>query len=138
MSDLVALKLCPFCGGTPEREDGVIQVTKVQHPYTHARCPKVGCPGNEIGGDFGLIDAEAWNTRAGTRIPAPRGAIDRLSGVAAFVESEIAKIERDERYHYPPANTDVNAALALIQMGMEARMATLKAVRALLQEGTGG
>jgi len=54
------------------------------------------------------------------------------SDVRGFVEREIAKIESDERFHYPPASTDVNAALALIQVEMKARMGALRSLKALL------
>ena len=39
------------------------------------------------------------------------------------IRARIADIDADERYHYPPAQVQINAPLALIQvsMGSEAR-----------------
>jgi len=42
------------------------------------------------------------------------------------IEGEIAIIEADERYNYPPANIQINAPLALIQTVMESRVQALK------------
>jgi len=42
--------------------------------------------------------------------------------IREFLESEKAKIEADERYHYEPAAYQINGPLALIQVSMEARM----------------
>ncbi len=38
----------------------------------------------------------------------------------AEIRARLAKIDADERYHYPPADTDVNAPLALVQVSMAA------------------
>jgi len=35
------------------------------------------------------------------------------------IRSRLAEIEADERLHYPPATTDVNAPLALVQVELE-------------------
>lgn len=42
------------------------------------------------------------------------------------IRKRIAKIEADERYHYPPADVEINAPLALIQLEMETTVAVLK------------
>jgi len=52
-----------------------------------------------------------------------RDALDARAETKRMVEKAqaiIAKIEADERFHYPPANTDVNALLALTQVSMNA------------------
>lgn len=46
----------------------------------------------------------------------------------AWIAQEIAKIEADERHHYPPALVHVNAPLALIQVELEARKQALQDV----------
>ena len=48
------------------------------------------------------------------------------------MRAQIAVIEADARYHYPPALVQVNAPLALEQMGMEVSMRVLKKVLELL------
>lgn len=46
-----------------------------------------------------------------------------------------AKIEADERYHYEPANVEVNAPLALIQTGMEMQVRLCDKALAALDGG---
>ena len=57
----------------------------------------------------------------------------RLKWITEFVEKEIAAIEADERYHYKPADVDVNAPLALVQVEMESKMVILKQIQGLLK-----
>lgn len=52
-----------------------------------------------------------------------------------LVEAEIAKIEADERWRYPPATTDVNAGLALTQVAMKAGHAAFGMCRDALRAG---
>lgn len=56
-----------------------------------------------------------------------------LKWIEDFVEKEIAIIEADVRYHYKPALVQVNAPLALIQVEMGSRMATLRQIQELLK-----
>ena len=56
-----------------------------------------------------------------------------LKWIAEFVEREIAAIEADVRYHYKPADVDVNAPLALVQVEMESKMVILKQIQGLLK-----
>ena len=42
------------------------------------------------------------------------------------IQKEIRRIKSDERWSYPPAMVQVNAPLALIQMGMKARVEALE------------
>lgn len=39
--------------------------------------------------------------------------------------TRLVEINADERYHYPTANTDINAPLALIQLSMESEARAL-------------
>lgn len=55
-----------------------------------------------------------------------------LAEALTWARAEIATIEADERYHYKPANVQVNAPLALEQIGMSSRMQVLKKVLELL------
>lgn len=48
--------------------------------------------------------------------------IHSVDGVIDYLREQIRKIDEDERYHYPSANTDVNAPLALVQLGMETKV----------------
>ena len=57
----------------------------------------------------------------------------RLKWIADFVEREIAVIEADPRYHYKLADAYVNAPLALVQVEMGSRMATLRQIQELLK-----
>lgn len=41
------------------------------------------------------------------------------------IQKKIDEIMQDERLHYPPANVKVNAPLALIQVDLKAKLATL-------------
>ncbi len=43
----------------------------------------------------------------------------------AEIRAQLREIDRDERYHYAPANTDINAPLALVQVSMKARAVAL-------------
>lgn len=60
----------------------------------------------------------------------------------SWVAAEKKKIDEDARYHYAPAQVQINAPLALIQLGMEARMSLLcqmeSQIAALLQSGERG
>lgn len=58
------------------------------------------------------------------------------SAALAYVHDELEKIEADERFHYEPAHVQINAPLALIQVGMKARHATLTKMKALLTGST--
>ena len=49
-----------------------------------------------------------------------------------WITTEIKKIEDDERYHYPPANIQINAPLALIQLEFTSRIRALKQVRGVM------
>jgi hypothetical protein len=42
------------------------------------------------------------------------------------IRKELARIDADERIHYPPATIQINAPLALIQLGLETRRDALK------------
>ena len=46
---------------------------------------------------------------------------DALRKVREEMAQVVQRIQEDERFHYPPADTDVNAPLALIQVEMKAR-----------------
>lgn len=43
-----------------------------------------------------------------------------LAAVKTYLASVVQRVEADERYHYPPARVQVNAPLALIQVGLTA------------------
>jgi len=51
-----------------------------------------------------------------------------------FIDENIEMIEKDERYHYPKANVNTNAPLALIQMGLYEKMSILKQVKKKLDK----
>ena len=51
------------------------------------------------------------------------------STLLEWIDTQIKRIDEDERYHYEPALAQVNAPLALIQVEMEAQMRVLKAIR---------
>ena len=42
------------------------------------------------------------------------------------VKKALAKVEADERLHYPPATVDINAPLALVQVELESKRAILQ------------
>lgn len=42
------------------------------------------------------------------------------------IADKIASIKTDERYNYPPASVQINAPLALIQVGMKAEVKALE------------
>ncbi|RLA42177.1 MAG: hypothetical protein DRQ64_00345 [Gammaproteobacteria bacterium] len=52
-----------------------------------------------------------------------------------WAQAWINKIEADERHHYEPALVQVNAPLALIQVGMKGNMEVLIALRDKLRLG---
>ena len=64
------------------------------------------------------------------------GLFARIETTVAWIDAEIARIDADERFHYPPANVQVNVVLALEQMGMGSRHDVLKQVRAMLTGAT--
>ena len=45
-----------------------------------------------------------------------------------YIREQIAKIEADERYSYPPADVFVNAPLAMVQVDMKAKVQAYKKV----------
>ena len=53
----------------------------------------------------------------------------RFDDICAFTSAQIAEIEEDSRYKDKPAQIDVNAPLALIQVEMKAKLAVLRAVQ---------
>jgi len=42
------------------------------------------------------------------------------------IKAKIAELEADERHNYPPANVNVNAPLALIQVDIDGKLSALK------------
>lgn len=52
-----------------------------------------------------------------------------MARVQTAIGREIAVIEQDERYHYKSALVEINAPLALLQCGMEAKMGLLLHLR---------
>ena len=42
------------------------------------------------------------------------------------IKERLAIVEKDERLGYPPANTEINALLALIQVALETEQRTLR------------
>ena len=58
-----------------------------------------------------------------TRKAAGKASLDPLVGE---IRAEIARIESDERYSYPPAQVQINAPLALIQVNMKSRVWALR------------
>jgi len=50
------------------------------------------------------------------------------------IKKRMDVIDKDERFHYEPANVFINAPLALIQVELETEMRTLKAVKAELEK----
>jgi len=52
----------------------------------------------------------------------------------AWVDEQIDIIECDSRYQARPALVEINAPLALIQVGMKARMSVLKEVKKRLED----
>jgi len=58
-----------------------------------------------------------------TRKAAGKASIDPLVGE---IRSEIARIEKDELYKCPPAQVQIKAPLALIQVGMKCRIDALR------------
>jgi len=53
-----------------------------------------------------------------------------------WIDKEMNEIDKDERFHYPPAQVQVNAPLALIQVSMKARHTALKQVKDQLLKAT--
>ena len=53
----------------------------------------------------------------------------KLERLTRLVDDEIATIESDERYQDEPALVQINAPLALIQVGMSAKMGLLKKLK---------
>ena len=53
--------------------------------------------------------------------------------ITDLLDAEIAKIDKDERFHYQLATVHINAPLALIQTGMEAQMGLLKRLKQALE-----
>ena len=49
-----------------------------------------------------------------------------VKAIAEEIERRIQNIDRDERLHYLPADTDTNALLALIQVNLESRINELR------------
>jgi hypothetical protein len=49
------------------------------------------------------------------------------------INKRMTVIDKDTRYHYPPADIRINAPLAIIQVGLDVEMKTLKAVKAELE-----
>ena len=49
-----------------------------------------------------------------------------------WLQEEIDKIENDDRHHYAPALVQVNAPLALIQVGLETRKQALQQMKKIL------
>lgn len=64
---------------------------------------------------------------------ATRRSDDLLSDIKKYVKAQKEELEKDERYSYPSADVNINAPLALIQMGMEARMSVLKEVLKIIE-----
>ena len=46
------------------------------------------------------------------------------------IQAKINEYKSDERYNYPPATIEINAPLALIQLGMESKVSILEWVLA--------
>lgn len=44
-----------------------------------------------------------------------------IDDTVEFLVAELKKIEGDQRFHYPPAQIQINAPLALIQIQLKAR-----------------
>jgi hypothetical protein len=44
-----------------------------------------------------------------------------LAPVIELLARDLREIDADERFHYPTANTDINAPLALIQLNLETK-----------------
>ncbi len=61
-------------------------------------------------------------------------ALSQREFVARVVDEMIEEIDQDERFHYKPALVQVNAPLALIQMGMEGQMKVLKKIKSILKK----
>lgn len=53
--------------------------------------------------------------------------------ITRLLDEEITEIDKDERFHYPLAQVQINAPLALIQVSMEARMRLLKKLKQALK-----
>ena len=49
-----------------------------------------------------------------------------------WVDEQIKEIDKDERFHYKPADVFSNAPLALIQVSLTSRMQILKKVKEML------
>lgn len=56
------------------------------------------------------------------------------NNIKLWIVKQIGEIERDERYHYEPADVFINAPLALIQVDLKSRMRTLKQALAVLMK----
>lgn len=54
------------------------------------------------------------------------------------IENMIVSIKADERFNYPPANIEINAPLALIQVDMKAQVRALEWVLSATEEAQGG
>lgn len=65
-----------------------------------------------------------------TKAATKRGVV--LQSVVGEIESRIASIEKDERYNYPPAQIQINAPLALIQVDMKASVCALRWVLSII------
>lgn len=56
-----------------------------------------------------------------------------ISKVRVWALEHMADIDRDARYHYPPAKVQVNAPLALEQVNMTAKMGILRELMGFLE-----
>lgn len=81
-----------------------------------------------------LMEAEDTMEEAYTNIVEEAKKQEREK-ITNLLDAEIAKIDKDERYHYQPAQVQINAPLALIQTGMEAQMGLLKRLKRDLKGG---
>lgn len=59
-----------------------------------------------------------------------------MNNLKEFLLSEIAEVENDERYHYPPADVWINAPLALEQVALKTKIATLKKVLSQIEDSS--
>ena len=80
------------------------------------------------GAGASLIDCEhdeALARRSAKHHGGVAATLDTLTRAASLVDEmtkAIRAIDEDERFHYPTARVNVNAPLALIQVGMESRV----------------
>ena len=91
------LEPCPFCGAPalPDDRQRWDYEKKCSVWDRYAACPIPGCPGHEIGGDYGSADIESWNRRPSRFTPEEKEAMERMIFSANGNTMEISQMRAD-------------------------------------------